>query len=300
MNTSLTNKDGESGFLDSLLILSQNLRLLVIGPLTVAAVVLGILFALPPRFTSQAMVAFPIGAVSGSLPGYSATITAPQAAALMKSAAVLDPALLLLNSGSNNRGDMARDALAANILIAVARDGLIRIDVTAPTALEAQNTANLLIDAWLHTTKPGAQQQAELEKRLARTREALSATEAIAATQKTALSSMAGLRELMDRYRAQIHDIERAMNGLSRDVVIQAPTLANRPTERPYIATFFKVMFGAELFFLMWVLGRHALETAVRNPETAQKLGRIRGSLYLFRRKRNPEREKSSNTEETQ
>lgn len=286
MNSSLPTQDDEASLLDTLLVLGQNLWLLILGPLVVASLVLGIQLAWPQRFSSQAILTLP-ASVGAQAPG------------IMKSAVVLDSVLSSLSPDFNGSRDSARKALAANIKIVAAKDGLLHIDVTAPTAQEAQKTANFLIDAWLRTTKPRAREQAELEKRLAHAKETLLAAQSILATQKTALS-MAGLGELLDRYFAQTLDFERAINGLTRDVVIQAPTLANRPMKSPYIATFLLVSFGAELFFLMWVLGRHALKTAGRNPVTAQKLGRLRASLTLFRRKRNTDHEKSGHTEGAQ
>lgn len=287
MNSSLPTQDDEASLLDTLLALGQNLWLLILGPLVVASLVLGIQFAWPQRFSSQAILTLPVS-------------VGAQASGIMKSAVVLDSVLSSLSPDFNGSRDSARKALAANIKIVAAKDGLVHIDVTAPTAQEAQKTANFLIDAWLRTTKPRAREQAELEKRLAHAKETLLAAQSILATQKTALSSMAGLGELLDRYFSQILDIERQLNGLTRDVVIQAPTLANRPMKSPYIATFLLVSFGAELFFLMGVLGRHALKTAGRNPVTAQKLGRLRASLTLFRRKRNSDHEKSGHTEGAQ
>lgn len=275
---------------DALLALSKNVRLLVLGPLIVAAVVVGALLVLPPRFTSQAMLVLPKSSESGLLPGYSASasaLTALQVATVMKSAVALDQVLLALNPGSGIPEDSARDALAASIKTSVAKDGLLRIEVSAATALEAQKIANLVIDAWLRTTKPAALQQAELEKRLAHARQNLLTTQTILASQKTELLSVAGLGELLDRYLLQTLEIERQMNGLPRDVVIQAPTLATRPIEPPYVVIFFQVMFGAGLFFVMWVLGRRALQVASANPETAQKLETLRGSLGGVRGKEN-------------
>lgn len=278
---------------DALLALSKNIRLLVLGPLIVAAVVVGALLVLPPRFTSQAMLVLPKSSESGLLPGYSASasaLTALQVATVMKSAVTLDQVLFVLNPGSGIPEDNARDALAASIKTSVAKDGLLRLEVTSATALDAQKIANLVIDVWLRTTKPAAQQQAELEKRLAHARQNLLTTQMILASQKTALLSMAGLGELLDRYLWQTLEIERQMNGLNRDVVIQAPTLASRPIKTPYVIVFPLVIFGAELFFLMWVLGRHALETVGRNPETAQKLDRLRATLNLFPRRKDSEK----------
>lgn len=291
MNSPSIDTGYGGGMVDALLALSRNIRLLIAGPLIVAAVVVGALLALPSRYVSQALLALPSGA--GAMPGLSlgagggwVAPTPMQTATMMKSAVVLDQVLSALSPGPIP-DDAARSALSMSVKTSVVKDGLLLLEVTAATPAEAQKIANTLIDAWLRTTKPAPQQQAELEKRLAHARQTLLTTQGILASQKNALMSLAGLGDLLDRYFAQTLEIERQMNGLTRDVVVQAPTLATRPVEPPYIVIFFQVMFGAGLFFMMWVLGRRALQVASANPETAQKLEALRGSLGGVRGKEN-------------
>lgn len=283
MNSSSIDTGYGGGMFDALLALSRSVRLLIAGPLIVAAVVVGALVALPSHYASHSLMALPKPPSGGGV----AVPTALQTATMMKSAVVLDQVFSALNPGSVP-DDAARDALSKSVKTSVVKDGLLRLEVTSATPGDAQKIANLVIDAWLRTTKPAAQQQAELEKRLAHARQTLVTTQGILASQKNALMSMAGLGDLLDRYFAQTIEIERQMNGLTRDVVVQAPTLATRPIEPPYIVIFFQVMFGAELFFVMWVLGRRALQVANANPETAQKLEALRGSLGGVRGKENP------------
>ncbi|MDP3163928.1 MAG: hypothetical protein Q8N06_00560 [Hydrogenophaga sp.] len=293
MNSSSIDTGYGGGMFDALLALSRSVRLLIAGPLIVAAVVVGALVALPSHYASHSLMALPkppSGETAGLLLGAGGGVAVPtalQTATMMKSAVVLDQVFSALNPGSVP-DDAARDALSKSVKTSVVKDGLLRLEVTSATPGDAQKIANLVIDAWLRTTKPAAQQQAELEKRLAHARQTLVTTQGILASQKNALMSMAGLGDLLDRYFAQTIEIERQMNGLTRDVVVQAPTLATRPIEPPYIVIFFQVMFGAELFFVMWVLGRRALQVANANPETAQKLEALRGSLGGVRGKENP------------
>ena len=50
--------------------------------------------------------------------------------------------------------------------MAVAKDGLLRLDDTASQPQAAQALANAVIDNWLKSTVPGPQDRADLEKRL--------------------------------------------------------------------------------------------------------------------------------------
>ena len=71
----------------------------------------------------------------------------------------------------------------------------------------------------------------------------------MAASQKPPLLFyLAGCGDLLGRYFGQTLEFEQLMYGLTRDVVVQPPTLSTRPLETPYIPVFFKVMFAAEFF----------------------------------------------------
>lgn len=124
---------------DALLALSQRIRLFVLGPLIVASLVVGAMMALPPAFNSQAILVLPKPPVTElswlSSSASANALPAAQAATVMKSAVVLDPVFLALNPASG-MDDKAREALAASIKTTVSKDGLLRIDETAATALE--------------------------------------------------------------------------------------------------------------------------------------------------------------------
>lgn len=295
MNSSSLDAGREAGMFDALLALSRRLRLLVLGPLIVASLVVGALLALPSSFHSQAIIVLPlpkptvteIGTLSASVPATALGLA--QAASVMKSPMVLDKVFLAMNPGSGTPDDKKRNALAARIQASPTKDGLLKIDVTAASALEAQKTADLLIDAWLVTTKPAPKQQAELENRLAHARENLRKTQAILASQKSSFLSVAGLGELLDRFFYQSLEIERQLSGLNRDVVLQSPTLASGPVSQPYATVFLLVAFGVELLMIIWILGWHALESARQNPETAQRMEKLRGAVSNFSSRKNAE-----------
>ena len=75
-------EEKEIGLLDMLLVVAENLKQLILGPLVVGLLALGIGYALPQSFTSQAILALP---------------TTTQASAMMVSSLVLDPVIELLN-----------------------------------------------------------------------------------------------------------------------------------------------------------------------------------------------------------
>jgi hypothetical protein len=133
MSSTLIDSGNNFSLLDALIALSQSVRLLVIGPIVVAVAVVCLLFVLPSRFESKVIFLPSAIALGGSQ-------TAWQAAAVMKSVVVLDEVLVALSPGSGRPDDEARVALAASIKTNVLKDGLLHVDVSGATALEAQKS----------------------------------------------------------------------------------------------------------------------------------------------------------------
>ncbi len=85
--------------------------------------------------------------------------------------------------------------------------------------------------------------------------------------------------ELQVRYLNDVLSISRSLNGLSRDIVTQPPTL---PTEhvspkKGLFATLSALAVGFAL--LLWVFMRQAWRNAVLDPQAAPKLARLRAAL---------------------
>jgi methionine-rich copper-binding protein CopC len=263
--------------LDLLLVLAENIKLLVVGPLAMGVIALLAGFALPQSFTSQAILA-----------------TAPaQAASMMTSPLVLDPVIKTLNFAEGISIEAARAKLTGQIKAVMGKDALLRLDVTAKTPAEAQKNANLIIDAYLKSTAPGELDRADLEKRLVYAKSSLASVRKLIEritsdgpgllnkpiTLAEAGTSVVALGELQSRYLGEVLSIPRALQGLSRDVVIQPPTL---PTEavapkKSLIAILAAMASG--FVVLMWVFVRKAWANAQQNPLAVKKQARLRAAL---------------------
>jgi hypothetical protein len=263
--------------LDLLLVVAENLKLLVLGPLVVGVLALLAGFALPQSFTSQAILA--------SAPA--------QAAPMMTSPLVLDPVIKILNFADGISIEAARAKLAGQIKAVMGKDALLRLDVTAKTPIEAQKNANLIIDAYLKSTAPGELDRADLEKRLSYAKSSLESVRKLIEritsdgpgllnkpiTLAEAGTSVVALGELQARYQGEVMSIPRALLGLSRDAVIQPPTL---PTEavapkKGLIAILATLAGGFVL--LMWVFVRKAWANAQQDPMSVKKQARLRTAL---------------------
>ena len=281
-------QEDQVSLIDLVLVLAENIKLLVFTPLVAGVIALLISFVLPKSFTSQAILFSP---PSQAFPTLASPLS--QAASMMTSPLVLDPVIHSLSGAGGISIENARAKLASQIKVAFGKDTLLRLDVTAGQPEEAQKIANLIIDAYLKSTAPGELDRADLEKRLIYAKTSLEAIrksiERITSngtgilnkpiTLGDAGTSVVALGELQARYLGEVLSIPRTINGLSRDVVIQLPTL---PTEavaprKSLIAIFSTLVCG--FLLLMWVFVRKAWFNTQNDPVVAVKQARVRAAL---------------------
>lgn len=282
-------KDRKSLF-DLLLVVAENIKLLVLGPAVVGLLALAISYALPQSFASQAILALPTPtSMSMSTP----PSTPAQAAAIMVSPLVLDPAIRSLSLFAGYTIEGARAKLASQIKATVGRDGLLRLSTIGDTPLEAQKIGNAVIDTWLKSTVPGERDRADLEVRLMQAKVSLESVRRLLArltgddssilnkplTFGGANISIVAVGELQARYQADVLSIPRSLQGLARDVVVQPPTLPTEPIapQKSLIAVL--AALGSGFALLLWVFMRQAWKNAEQDPEAAKKHARLRAAL---------------------
>lgn len=286
-------KKSEVGLLDMLVVVAENLRLLILGSLAAGLLALGICYLLPQSYTSEAIIALPNTSAGGAAnPAITATAIA-QAAAVMTSALVLDPVIASLNLSEGRPIQVARKKLVSQVRAVVGKDGLLRLDASANTPVEAQNISNAVISAWLKSTVPGAEERADLEKRLESAKTSLDAVERLLKrittegasnlgqplTRGEAGTSIVAIGELQTRFLGEVLSIPRALRGYSRDVVKQPPTLPSEPVspQKGLIATLVAVCSALSL--LLWLFMRELWRRASLDFDTAEKQRRLNVAL---------------------
>jgi uncharacterized protein involved in exopolysaccharide biosynthesis len=286
-----------TGAIDRLLVVAENLKLLVLGSIAAGLLAYGICFVVPQSYTSQAILSLPAIPLSPSASQQVLPVpqTPTQAAAIMVSPLVLDPIIRTFNLSDERDQDVARKKLADKIKATVGKDLLLRLEVTAPSPEQAQKLANAIIDTWLKSTVPGERERGDLEKRLGYLKLSLDSvtglieriakdgTESLGKplTRGEAGSSLVALGELQGRYLTEVIAIPRALQGMSRDVVAQPPTLPIEPSwpKKSWIAGFSSL--GALALILMCLFGLEALRAAEQEPAAADKLNRLRRAIKL-------------------
>ena len=274
-------EEDEVTLLDGLVVVAENLKVLLLGPLVVGLLALAISYASPQSFLSTCILSPP-----------ASPQTPVQAIAVMVSPLVLDRVIGSLKLADGRSLDVARAGLARQIKATVGKDGLVRLDVTANAPIAARDIAYSVIDNWLLTTVPQASELAELQARLEYAQASLSSVRNLldrlmsdssnlnrALTRGEAGLGLVALGELQARYFTEVLTIPRTMRGLSRDVIVQPPTLPAEPAglKKALIALLATVAGG--FVTLLWVFARQAWRTAAMDPKSAEKQARLSRSL---------------------
>jgi tyrosine-protein kinase Etk/Wzc len=163
LSKGIQEDDDEISFLDLLQTIVENLRLLVIGPLTVGLLALGYSFFIPPTFTAktqflppqqQQSAAANMLASLGSLGGLAGAVggiknPADQFIAYMKSVTLQDVLIerfQLLDKYEVKTKTDARMALSGLVRVASGKDGLMSVEVDDRDPQFAANLANAHVE----------------------------------------------------------------------------------------------------------------------------------------------------------
>ena len=194
------SEDEEISLLDLLLVVVENLRLLVLGPLAVGLAALGISFMIPPTYTAKTQFLPPqqqqssasalvqalgVGAIGGLGAGLGIKNPADQYIAFLKSQSIQDALVdrfdLLKRYDTKFRAD-AKKALLENTKITSGKDGIIALELDDKDPKVAAEIANAYVDELRRLMNRLALTEAQLrrsffEKKLNEAKENLYAAE---------------------------------------------------------------------------------------------------------------------------
>lgn len=274
--------DTQRNFLDMLVVLAENARLLVAGPLVVGLFALGIGFILPKTYQSVAV------------------IQADQpAASLMLTATVLDPVIASLGLAKDTTVEQARIKLRKQIKTTIGRtDKLLTLTVSARSAQHAQVIATTLLLRTFQEVKPKGTLRLRLETQLAEARVRFASAQNVSESLRQRLESSGvsgansisnseaarGYAELLgatSTAQSQIVLLESQLEGLSDAQIVQSPTLAEEPSEPRKGLIAIGATLVAGLAFLLFVFIRQALKSTITSETNLAKLLRIRKALQF-------------------
>jgi len=282
-------------------VLAENFWLLVLAPLAIGAITLGIVSFLPKTYESLAVLS-PAGLFSQRDQFHDNSKTYDESdvrnLGAMMTARLTSPDLQF--SAAEKQSWIRRqqlDRIQTQKLVKRAVDvqsdqksGLIKLTTRAPSASEAQNLAQAIIDGFTSSITPRGAEFERLQKDIDITSRNLADTTSVieamtAEGGKTGRSNQISMTSLADLLLQKGANERRLLllQIMSKPdiekILIQAPTLDENPVrpKRLQITAVAIILSGLVLFIVVFV--RAAFRAVVDNPEGADKITRIRKGI---------------------
>jgi hypothetical protein len=267
-----TNTIEQFTWLDLLLVIVENLRLLVLGPLVAGLVAFVGASLMPKTYESTAI------------------LNAEQAtASLMNSASVLDPIAVDLGYTQKLGMDEARLKIKKEVQIHFnAKDKLLNVTAQAQTPQAAQVLVQAVLNQTYLKSKPRDSEKLRLQKQLeqAQNQEKQAYQSANILGKKLDTVAIAGGSDLVQGYAQMLRvlqesqekqlDIEKQLNGLDSSVLVQEPTLPSKHKDdkRGLITLLVVQLVGFILFVGIFVI--RAFRGAAENFNSTKKIKNIK------------------------
>jgi uncharacterized protein involved in exopolysaccharide biosynthesis len=273
--------DDEIDLLDLLVTIAESWKLLLFVPLLVGVMAATIATYFKPIYQSSAIVRL-----------------AEEEVAVLHSAAVLDPLLEPFAYRQKAKGvvEDARQALKQDLTYNTdKRTKLVTISAKAASPELAQQLNTRAIALLLDELTPKGLTKFQIEQSIADRENAIIATE-----QSSAKLLEAFLKNNVDAYmvdqavtsisnsanfilsnRQEVHALKARLLPKGAELFVQPPTLPQRslPRKTPMIGI--SAMVGTGFVLILFVFLRKAFKNAALNPDSANKITRIRQAFHL-------------------
>lgn len=264
--------------LDLVLVVTENLKLVIFGPLLAGLCALGIGMAIPAKNESVFTL-------------HADALTETQVVA----ASVLDTVIEKLDLKGDNRIEIAREKLRGRIAVKSNRtEKMITITVSHRTPESAQAVATALLQQIFEASKPKGfsrdqllAQTLQAEKRLKETDGMLTqlASRIEGANfnrgSSDAVQGYAELQNVHARTQSQLNDARSKLEGLTLSSVVQMPTLVRDAKGKRVLWLSLATGFATALILLIYVFFYRQFKHLSQNPIDSGKLLRIKKALGL-------------------
>lgn len=277
-------EDNEIDLLDLLIVIAENIKLLILGPLLVGIAALGIAYTLTPTYESQSIL-------NPNKP--SLNVPGPLLVSYIKSADVIEAVAHQLNFEPDLSPEQRYKKLDSKLHVSVGKlESLVTLRTTGATPEAARELNTTVWDVVLPLTRPRATEQEQLTALLKAEQERLASGEKMEqATVKLLLESggnaESAARVYSDLLAANsarlrtIAGIESQLAGLTTENLAQLPTLpeAALKPKKGFIAV--AATLAAGFVLLLFVFARSAWRNASGHPEQAEKIQRLRRAVGM-------------------
>ena len=280
-DSSLPQDDDDTiSLLDLLVVITENIKLLILGPIAIALIALALTFVMPQRFESESWLRLEESAVPAFT---SADVLAPLLAKAPWIAA---------EAGG---GENALKALRENVKASFnKKDGLLRLKTEAPSPEQAQQLNQALIESSRVFSLPKGRKLEEIEQQIKLNQASLQELEPVIqriaqnidkVTPGTEGDNVArayiNLIELKGTRERTLQDLNRKLLEFGEEMIAQSPRLPERPISQKRGLVTILAGLASGMALLLFVFIRSGWRSATQNPEDASKIQRIRQSLGM-------------------
>jgi uncharacterized protein involved in exopolysaccharide biosynthesis len=262
--------DDEIDLLDLLVTIAESWKLLLFVPLLVGVMAATIATYFKPIYQSSAIVRL-----------------AEEEVAVLHSAAVLDPLLEPFAYRQKAKGvvEDARQALKQDLTYNTdKRTKLVTISAKAASPELAQQLNTRAIALLLDELTPKGQDKANIEVLMAIRQQAADVAEQSFArlqVNEAAEKMMSELIRLVAENKQEVQALKRLLLPKGAELFVQSPTLPQRPLPRKTPMIGISAMVGTGFVLILFVFLRKAFKNAALNPDSANKITRIRQAFHL-------------------
>lgn len=265
------------------LTLAENIRLLVVGPLLMGAVVYGLTYLLPQSFESSAVL---LGDANTS--------------AFITTAPVLEVSLKnlgYLKNASEQQAEEARADLEGNVKVRTARDSkLITLTVARSSPEAAQKMANEILNQTFAASKPKGAEQKRLESERAFLERQARELDTISKATQTRLQeatvaenfgnlaeSLASISNASVKIHLDILALEKRILGVTAEDLLQTPTLPLKSVSPKRGLTALLASASAGLLLLIFVFLKQAFQNSIASEHHRERLEALKRRYSLGR-----------------
>jgi uncharacterized protein involved in exopolysaccharide biosynthesis len=270
-------EDDDISLLDLLLIIAQNLRLLIIGPIVVGLVALAGASHWPSTYESSFTVYSP-----------KKLIEPQQISSLAVAVQTLNVAAKTLKTAG--QAELGQSLLAGAASSNIPRNtNMVNVKVQAVTAQAAHDMAQALLAATLQASRPQGDVLAELEQNLKKDQTALDNARQLeqrinsniqqnGSSRADMVQSYAALLPIIATLSSRIDQHRARLEGLTQVDVIAQPQVPGRPAKPNKGLLVLLASLATGFALLLFVFMRQALRNASQDSESAQKLSAIQAA----------------------
>lgn len=273
--------DSDFDLLELVVVILENIRLLLVGPLLAALLALGVAIVNPQKYESVSVLSVAQYVEPEVLSGLAASANMQES--VSRQLALPMPA---------TREEALREWRELVRLTVDKKNKLVTLSTRADSAEQARRVNQTVLAELFRLTRPRGEAAAVLQAQLESEKTTLSSALALEAELARQIAKggaigdekgrvYADVLQTKSRLMSSIGALQLKLAGLGTDDVVQSPTLPDRPISQKKSLTALLAALVTGFVLLLFVALRHSWTRVGARPDAAEKIRRMRRALGL-------------------